>query len=110
MSLRPVEEVRRPPNVASLNIGWRGVDQRVGASLTVRYNGAMLDNNYTLVVPTPLVRLSSYTLVNLNGDFRLTDKVQVYARVENLLDERYEEVFTFRAPGRAEYAGVRFMF
>jgi vitamin B12 transporter len=110
VTLRPVEEVRRPPNVASLNIGWRGVDQRVGASLTVRYNGAMLDNNYTLVVPTPLVRLSSYTLVNLNGDVRLTDKVQVYARVENLLDERYEEVFTFRAPGRAEYAGVRFSF
>jgi vitamin B12 transporter len=105
-----IEEVRRPPNVASLNVGWRGVDQRLGASVTVRYNGAMLDNNYTLVVPTPYVRLSSYTLVNLDGDFRLTDKMQIYARIENLLDETYEEVFTFRAPGRAEYAGVRFSF
>ena len=63
--LTMVEEVRRPPNVASFNLG---------------------------------------------GDFRITNNVQVYARVENLFDEKYEEVITFRTPGRAEYMGVRFSF
>jgi vitamin B12 transporter len=107
---RMVEEVRRPSNIASLNVGWRGLENRAGLDLTVRYNGSTLDINYTIVVPTHFVRLDSYTLVNLGGDFRITNKVQVYARVENLFDEQYEEVFTFRAPGRAEYAGVRFSF
>jgi vitamin B12 transporter len=78
--------------------------------LTVRYNGSMLDNNFTIVVPTPRVQLDSYTLVNLGGDFKFTDFVQAYARVENLFDEKYEEVFTYRTPGRAAYAGVRFSF
>jgi vitamin B12 transporter len=110
VTLQNVEEVRRPPNVASLNIGWRGLDQRLGTNLTVRYNGAMLDNNFTLVVPTSRVQMSSYTLVNLDGDFRISDAVQVYARVENLFDEKYEDVFTFRTPGRGAYAGVRFTF
>jgi vitamin B12 transporter len=76
----------------------------------VRYNGAQLDNNYTLVVPTPQVRLDSFTLVDLGGDYRITDTVQLYARVENLFDEKYEEVFTYRTPGRAEYVGVRLSF
>jgi vitamin B12 transporter len=36
--------------------------------------------------------------------------MQVYGRIENLLDEDYEEVFTYRTPGRAGYAGVRLKF
>lgn len=108
---RMVEEVRRPPNIASLNIGWRGLEaQRLGLDFTVRYNGEQYDNNYTMVVATPRVQLDSYTLVNLGADYRFTDNFQLYARVENLLDETYEEVFTYRTPGRAEYAGVRFSF
>lgn len=108
---RMVEEVRRPPNIASLNIGWRGLEaQRLGLDFTVRYNGEQYDNNYTMVVATPRVQLDSYTLVNLGADYRFTDNFQFYARVENLLDETYEEVFTYRTPGRAEYAGVRFSF
>jgi vitamin B12 transporter len=110
LSQKRVEEVRRPANIGSLNIGWRGFEQRGGVDLTVRYNGSMLDNNYTIVVPTARVQLDSYTLVNFGGDFKVTEKVQVYARVENLFDEKYEEVFTFRTPGRAEYTGVRFSF
>jgi vitamin B12 transporter len=105
-----LEEVRRPKHIASLNVGWRGFENRGGVDLTVRYNGSMFDNNFTFAVPTPRVRLDSYTLVNFGGDFKVTDSVQVYARVENLFDEKYEEVFTYRTPGRAEYAGVRFSF
>lgn len=104
------EEVRRPPHIASLNVGWRGFDQRFGAALTVRYNGATYDNNYTNAVPTPRVLLSSFTLVNLGGDWKITDLVQVYGRIENLFDERYEEVFTYRTPGRAAYLGARLTF
>jgi len=104
-----VEEYRRPPHVASLNVGWRAAEDRAGVALTVRYNGSTYDNNFTFVGPDP-VRLAEYTLVNLGADFRLTDNLQIYGRVENLLDERYEEVFTYRSPGRGAFAGARFTF
>jgi vitamin B12 transporter len=103
------EEVRRPPHIASLNLSWRSPGERYGGYLTVRYNGETLDNNFTLTGP-PRVRLPAYTLVNVGGDVRLTDKVEIYARVENALDEEYEEVYTYRSPGRAGFVGLRLGF
>jgi len=105
-----LEEVRRPPNTASLNVGWRGAQDRLGVSLTVRYNGATYDNNFTFVVPDPRVRLASYTLVNLGADWRATQHVQLYGRVENLTDERYQEVYTYRTAGRGGFIGARFTY
>jgi outer membrane receptor protein involved in Fe transport len=35
-------------------------------------------------------KTSSYTLVNLRGEYRFTDNVRVFARVENLFDEEYQ--------------------
>jgi len=34
----------------------------------------------------------------------------LFARVENLINEQYEEVFSFATPGRAGYGGVRVRF
>jgi len=103
------QEVRRAPNIASLNVSWRAPSDRYGVDLTMRYNGEQKDLNFTLSGP-PRVTLSSFTLINLGADYRLTDRFQLYARVENLLDQRYEEVYTIRAVGRAAYAGIRARF
>jgi vitamin B12 transporter len=51
--------------------------------------------------------LPSYTLVNFGADYRLTERFQLYARVENLFDQKYQEVYTIRTLGRAVYAGIR---
>jgi len=106
-----VEELRRPPHMGSVNLSWRAPEDRAGIALTVRYNGSMNDNAFTDPSFVPQVaRLSSYTLVNLGADYRFTENVQVYGRVENLLDERYEEVFSYRSAGRGAFAGARFTF
>jgi vitamin B12 transporter len=100
------EEVRRAPNIASLNLAWRSAEARYGANLTVRYNGEQTDNNFTLSGP-PRVKLPAYTLINLDADYRINETFQLYGRVENLLDTKYQEVFTIRGVGRAVYAGIR---
>ena len=107
-----VEELRRPPHMGSLNVAWRSAEDRGGVALTVRYNGSMNDNAFTdaLTFAPTLVRLSSYTLVNLGADYKVTDNVQLYGRVENLLDEQYEEVFSYRSAGRGAFAGARVTF
>ena len=99
-------EVRRPEHIASLNVAWRSMDNRFGASLTVRYNGEQKDFQFTPLGSTR-VTLDSYTLVNLGADYRINDRWQVYGRIENLFDTEYQEVFSFLSPGRAFYAGVR---
>jgi len=101
-----IEEVRRAPDIGSLNLGWISPQKAFDANLTVRYNGRQTDDNFTGVGPSP-APLAAYTLVNLNLNWRYTDKVQFYGRIENALDQHYEEVYTYRAAGRAAYAGVR---
>ncbi|MDZ4373842.1 MAG: TonB-dependent receptor [Phenylobacterium sp.] len=106
-----VEEVRRPKTTANVAVTWFAADDRGSATLVVRYNGAQKDLAYTDPSFVPLtVRLDDYTLVNLNAEWRLTETVRLFGRVENLLDEDYEELFSFTSPGRGAYIGLRAAF
>ncbi|MBV9841938.1 MAG: TonB-dependent receptor [Sphingomonadaceae bacterium] len=105
------QAVRRARNIASASLSWAPEHQPFSANVTVRYNGRQNDLAFTdpSFVPA-LVRLRSFTLVNLNARWKLSDKVELFGRVENLLDRRYSEIFSFAAAGRAGYGGVRFRF
>lgn len=105
-------EVRRPKHVASFNATIFSTDERFSTTLTVRYNGRQTDVAFLDPIsfaPTT-VSLKEYVLVNLNANYKLTDAVSVFARVENLVGEDYEEVFSYRTQGRAAYGGVSVRF
>jgi vitamin B12 transporter len=104
-----LQEIRRPPNVASLNVSWRSASGRFGANLTVRYSGEQRDFQFT-PLGNDRVLMPAYTLINIGADYRINDMWQIYGRVENALDEQYEEVFGYPAPGAAFYAGLRARF
>ncbi|MEA2823737.1 MAG: vitamin transporter [Alphaproteobacteria bacterium] len=103
------QEVRRAPNIASLNLSWRASDDQFGLNATVRYNGEQKDFQFT-PVGSNRVNLPSYTLVNLGADYRINEAWQLYGRVENLLDRKPQEIFSFRGVDRAFYAGIRAQF
>ena len=101
-------EVRRPRNMASLNFNQSFLNEMANANLNISYTGSQED----LVFLPPLFaaevkELDAYTLVNLAGEYRATDRFSFYARVENLLDEDYEDVYGYATPGIAAYLGVR---
>jgi len=102
-----LEEVRRPPHSGSLNIVWHSAERRTTAALTVRHNGSQQDSEFINATPQSRVTLPSYTLVNFNASYQLTPVLSVFGRIENLLDEDYEEVFTFRTQGRGGFLGVK---
>lgn len=102
------QAARRPKEIASFNATWAPKAFPVTATLTVRYNGKQTD--YAFAPPSYarlIVALKAYTLVNLNATWDVNPHVQIFGRVENLLDDRYQEVFTYQAAGRAAYGGVR---
>ncbi len=104
-------EIRRPKHVGSVNVTAFTADKRLSGTLTVRYNGRQEDNAFTDPSFLPVrVSLQEYALVNFAADYRLTDRVSLFARVENALDEKYEEVFSYATAGRAAYAGVKARF
>ena len=107
-------EVRRPLHVASLNAAYRFFDDNAKVAVNWVYNGSMLDsdfrNFYTNGFRVEKTKLSSYQIVNINGSFQVNNNVKIFARVDNLFDEDYEEVIGYQTPGVGYYTGVRLSF
>lgn len=106
-----VEEVRRPKHIASAALTWEAPDEAASATLVVRYNDETPDVAFTDPSFVPVrVQLDDCTLVNFNARVKLTDQLSAFARVENLLGEEYEQVFSFVSPGRSAVVGVEARF
>lgn len=101
-------EIRRPRHVASLNGDWRFLDNKADVNLNLTYVSARDDSFFEAVPPfgTETVNLDSYYLASVAVSYRLTEQVRVYARVENLLNEDYEDVYGYNTPGLGAYAGI----
>lgn len=88
--------LRVPERSGSATLGWTG--QKLSAALTVRGESDQDDAGG--------VR-EEFVTANLNGSYRLTEQVSLTARLENLADERYQQVLGYGEPGRSGYVGVR---
>jgi len=105
-------EIRRPQHSASLNGDWRVLAGRAGLNVNLTYVGEQDDIYYEVAPPfgTQTVTLDSYYLVSVAASYQLTAQTSVYGRVENLLNENYENVYGYNTPGIGAYAGIRFSF
>ena len=102
-------EVRRPRHTGSAAITYALPNASGAVTLAVDHNGRQQDldfRNFTAA----RVTLRDYTLVRLAGQYAVTRDVSLTARVENLLDQDYEEVFSYRPSGRAYFAGMQARF
>jgi vitamin B12 transporter len=73
-------------------------------AITVRYAGSSY-NDAANTQP-----LKAYTLVDLRASYPLTQRFEVYGRIENLFDRRYETAFQYGSLGRGAFIGVRAKF
>lgn len=88
--------LRVPEQSGSATLGWTG--RRLTGALTVRAEGDQDDAGG--------VR-EAFITAHLNGSWVLTDRVTLTARIENLADERYQQVFGYGEPGRSGSVGLR---
>jgi vitamin B12 transporter len=58
----------------------------------------------------PNFDIEDYAFVNLAAEYEINKCVSIFARINNLTDEQYSEVFGFPALGRTAYAGVKVRF
>ena len=104
-------EIRRPKHIASANLNWVFLNDRANLNLNVDYNGKQDDIFFPPLPPyQERVELDEFTLVTVASSYQLTKHLQLFARLENALDEDYEEVYGFATQGRTAYAGVRYSF
>ena len=105
------EEIRRPKHKASLEALYRFNEGKGTLGVGVIYNGRMKDvTTDAFTFAAGRATLDDYTLLRLTGQYKVTDIVEVFGRVENVLDQDYREIFGIATPGLAAYAGVRLRF
>lgn len=79
-------------------------------SAALAYVGKRPDTDFSQF-PSPRVTLPSYVKADLSAEFPLMRTTRggltMNARVENVLDERYEDVLNFATPGRMVFIGGR---
>ena len=96
------ELLRRPKNKASLTALWKATD-RLTVTGQVLYVGPWLDYNRP---GTAELMAPGYTLVNLAANYAVTDRITVFGRINNLLNQQYEDPLGFIRPGFGIYGGL----
>ena len=92
---------RRPTNKFNSSIEYKGGKFIAIGEYTYvseRYDSAVSRN------------LSQYSLVNLKGRYFISDSITLFARVDNLFNENYEEAGNYGVPGVSAFGGVKVEF
>ncbi len=99
--------VRRPRNQVGLTASYRFLEKwQVG--MDARWVGERAASPYAMDKDGLLVNtLDDYTVVNLSGSCDISDRFQIFARVDNLFDEYYEDAFSYATPGLSGYIGLK---
>jgi len=102
-ALTQVHELRRPKHSGSIALDGATGKFTYGGSLA--YVGRHLDQRDTF--PFDRVALGSYWLADARVSYAVRPGVQLFVRMSNALNQRYEDVFGYRTEPRAIYAGIR---
>jgi vitamin B12 transporter len=94
--------IRVPEHAGSVSLEWTG--KRLSGALTLRAEGDQADSDPSTFLPA--IR-PGFAVVNLSGAYKLTDRLELTGRVENLTDRHYQEALGYGEPRIAAYFGFR---
>lgn len=98
------QRLRRPEHLANIGLSYYPVSQ-----LTI--NGFLRVSRDSIdEAGGEIVALDDFAVLDLSARYRFTDALEVYARLENVLDEHYREVMGFNTADRAAYIGFNMAF
>lgn len=94
--------VYRPRHLANIGLQWQAPSSEFALGLHLRASRDAREFDDTA--------LDNYEVLDLNARYTLAAGLEVFGRLENLLDQDYEEIPGYRSSARAAYAGLRFSF
>jgi len=74
--------------------------------VTALYVGRRLDRDFS-AYPYQTVGLPGYVLLGAVLSTAVDSRFELFLRLDNILDARYEQVWGYGAPGRSVRAGLR---
>lgn len=102
-----VHELRRPKHAGRADVSYDFAQGKGRFNIAAIYNGQMTDRTSDINFDPVRVKLDDYWLVTAGASYKLQPGLEIYGRVENVLNEKYQEIYGYNTPGLAAYAGVR---
>ncbi|BBO29158.1 TonB-dependent receptor [Alteromonas sp. I4] len=104
-------ELRRPNHTGSITAAYSFPVQGLSAYIKAAYTGTRLDTFYP---PWPAtaqtLNLAPYWLTTVNVDYKIDSDWQVGLRVDNALDESFEDIVGYQGSNRRILAHTRYSF
>jgi vitamin B12 transporter len=97
--------LRRPESKVGFFTGYSFVP-KTNVNTEIIWVGTREDIDFSTYQRT---ELKAYVLINLAAHYDVFDFLRLNARVENLLDTDYEEVFGYGTAGLSFYGGIKLM-
>jgi vitamin B12 transporter len=98
--------LRRPPNAVSAQATWN-YSRKGQVTLGMNYASSRADIDPVTFATT---RLDGYVVVNLATSYKLTDYATITMRIDNLLNEHYQEVDGYQEPSLSIFGGLKLTF
>ena len=77
---------------------------KLTTSLAVQTVGDSFDDNANTI------RLKGYSLLDLRASLPLSEQIEVYGRIENMLDRHYQTLADYGTAGRGAFVGIRWRY
>lgn len=97
--------LRRPKNKNSLTVVYQPTS-RFRSQVQWRVYSSRFDNDFN-TFPPERVSLGGYGIVDLAASYQLSQRFELFARVDNLFDKEYQEVLGYGTLGAAAYGGIK---
>jgi len=98
------ELVRRPEHKAGLFVSY-SLNEFTNTNVELIYIGRREDMDFS-TFPSSRIKLADYLLVNLAAHYDVFSFLRLQARIENLFDKKYEEIYGYGTPGLSFYGGI----
>ena len=94
---------RRPRHAVVLTGDWQTPLAPLAVGAELRFVSATVDYDFL----GRALPIGDRAIASLRANYQVTDSLQLFARIENLGDARYQTVYGYNSPGRSAYAGAR---
>ncbi len=95
--------LRRPQHAVDAEVNYAAT-KKLNLNLYVGYVGSRED---VAGFPSVTYKLDAYTLVNFAVRYQATRNLQLYGRIDNLLNEDYQTIYGYNTDNIAAYVGIK---
>ncbi len=93
----------RPRHIFNLNTNWAFLGDRGQLNLNLRHFADTVDNGASVDLENPVI-------VNLALRYALLERLELSARIENLLNDQYQTEFGYGTADISAFGGIRVLF